>query len=109
MRIRFLSVLAALTCGVVLAMTAHAQRTPPGLQPLPEPPPPPPNAFDNVEPAQVTVRQQDGDTIEEYRVGGRVVAIKVARARGAPYVLTGPRGDGSFSQRRYTLEVRRSV
>ena len=109
MRARPLPRLAILSCSLLLALSAHAQRTPSGLQPLPEPPPPPPNAFDNAEPAQVTVRKQDGDTIEEYRVGGRIVAIKVTPARGAPYILTDPRGDGSFSSRRDTLEVPLSV
>jgi len=96
--------------GCALAFAAYAQKTPPpNLQPLPEPPPPPPGTFENAETPEVTVRKQDGDTIEEYRVGGRVVLIKVIPARGAPYFLTDPKGDGSFSQRRDSLEVPLSV
>ena len=53
---------------------------------------------------QVTVRKSEGDTIEEYRAGGRLVSIRVTPAHGIPYVLSDPRGDGSFSSRRDSLE-----
>lgn len=53
---------------------------------------------------QVTVRKSDGDTIEEFRVSGRLVMIRVTPAHGVPYVLSDPRGDGSFSSRRDSLE-----
>jgi hypothetical protein len=88
---------------------AWAQKLPPGLQPLPEPPPPPPGSLEAVEQPQITIRKQDGDTIEEFRVGGRVVMVRVTPARGLPYILTDPKGDGSFSQRRDSLEVPLSV
>lgn len=100
---------ALLVVAFFAAATAWAQKVPPNLQPLPEPPPPPPGVLENAEVAEVTVRKQDGDTIEEYRVGGRVVMIKVTPARGLPYFLTDPKGDGSFSQRRDSLEVPLSV
>jgi hypothetical protein len=92
------------------AGAASAQKQPPpGLQPLPEPPPMPYGAVENAETPQVTTRKQDGDTIEEYRVAGRVVMIRVTPARGVAYILTDPKGDGSFSQRRDSLEVPLSV
>jgi hypothetical protein len=100
---------ALLVVGCLAATTAAAQKTPPNLQPLPEPPPPPPGALENAETPEVTVRRQDGDTIEEYRVGGRVVMIKVIPARGVPYFLLDPKGDGSFSQRRDSLDMPLSV
>jgi hypothetical protein len=92
-----------------IANTTLAQKFPPGLQPLPEPPPMPAGAVDAAETPQVTIRKQEGDTIEEFRVGGRVVMIRVTPARGIPYILTDPKGDGSFSQRRDSLEVPLSV
>jgi len=95
--------------GCLVAVTASAQKTPPNLQPLPEPPPPPPGTFESAETPEVTTRKQDGDTIEEYRVGGRVVMIRVIPARGVPYLLFDPKGDGSFSQRRDSLDVPLSV
>jgi hypothetical protein len=98
-----------LTALLAVAGIAFAQKLPPGLQPLPEPPPMPAGAVEAAEAPQVTIRKQDGDTIEEYRVGGRVVMIRVTPARGVPYILTDPKGDGSFSQRRDSLEVPLSV
>ena len=99
-----------LTALLAVAGIAFAQKLPPpGLQPLPEPPPMPEGAVEAAEAPKVTIRKQAGDTIEEYRVGGRVVMIRVTPARGVPYILTDPKGDGSFSQRRDSLEVPLSV
>ena len=53
---------------------------------------------------QVTVRKSEGDTIEDYRVAGRLVMIRVTPTHGISYVLSDPRGDGSFSNRRDSLE-----
>jgi hypothetical protein len=50
---------------------------------------------DSVEP-QITIRQHDGETIEEYRLNGRLYKIKVTPLRGEPYFLVDYRGDGSF-------------
>ena len=106
MRPRLLPLLFASLCFAGIAL---AQKVPPGLQPLPEPPPMPPGALESAEKPQVTTRKQDGDTIEEVKVGGRVVMIRVTPAHGIPYILTDPKGDGSFTQRRDSLEVPLSV
>jgi hypothetical protein len=58
---------------------------PPALMPL----------DDSMEP-QVTIRQREGETIEEYRLNGRLYKIKVTPLRGEPYILVDHRGDGSF-------------
>ena len=79
------------------------------LQPLPEPPPMPQGAVDASPEPQVTVRRSQGDVIEEFRVGGRLVMIRVTPAHGVPYVLTDSRGDGSFTHRRDSLETPPSV
>jgi hypothetical protein len=50
---------------------------------------------DSVEP-QITIRQRDGETIEEYRLNGRLYKIKITPLRGEPYFLVDHRGDGSF-------------
>jgi hypothetical protein len=108
MRSRFLIPL--LFVSALGAGAAAAQRQPPpGLQPLPEPPPMPAGPYENVQVEKVTTHRQDGDTIEETRVGGRVVMIRVTPAHGVPYVLTDPKGDGSFTQRRDSPEVPLSV
>ena len=96
--------LTILVVSLLFAATAGAQKGRPELQPLPEPPPPPGVADPEQEP-QVTIRKKDGDTVEEYRVGGRLVMIKVIPAHGVPYILTDTRGDGSFTNRRDSLEV----
>lgn len=50
---------------------------------------------DSMEP-QVIIRQREGETIEEYRLNGRLYKIKVTPLRGEPYILVDHRGDGSF-------------
>ena len=96
---------AALIAAALLSSGASGQTRRADLQPLPEPPPPPAGSLEAEPEPQTVVRRKDGgDTIEEYRVGGRVVMIRVIPARGIPYVLTDPKGDGSFSNRRDSLE-----
>lgn len=101
MRVRPLALFLA---ALLFAGVAAAQKTRPDLQPLPEPPPPPPGAFDIEPEPQVSVRRKGEDTIEEFRVGGRLVMIKVTPARGVPYILTDTKGDGLFTNRRDSLE-----
>ncbi|MDR2614938.1 MAG: DUF2782 domain-containing protein [Candidatus Accumulibacter sp.] len=50
---------------------------------------------DSVEP-QVTIRQGENETVEEYRVNGRLYKLRVIPQRGEPYILVDHRGDGSF-------------
>ena len=90
---------------LLFAAGVSAQTERKDLQPLPEPPPPPPGISDPELEPQVTIRKKDGDTIEEIRVAGRLVMIKVTPAHGVPYVLTDAKGDGSFTNRRDSLEV----
>jgi len=86
--------------GLLLAAAlpvAAQQGKPPALQPLPEPPPPPPGyepdpAFE----PQVTILKRGTDTVEEYRIGGRLYMIKITPTSGRPYYLVDNRGDGSF-------------
>jgi hypothetical protein len=69
----------------------------PVLQPLPEPPPPPPG-FDldpTLEP-QVTIQKRGSQTVEEYRINGRLYMIKVTPAHGVPYYLIDDVGRGEF-------------
>lgn len=70
------------------------------LQPLPEPPPPPPGM--ELDPAlepQVTIRKRDQETVEEFRIRGRLYMIKVTPAHGVPYYLVDDTGKGDFSRR----------
>ncbi|MGZ8268848.1 MAG: DUF2782 domain-containing protein [Burkholderiales bacterium] len=78
---------------------ATAGKTPP-LQPIPEPPPPPPGL--ELDPAlepQVTIQRRGADTIEEFRVNGRLYMVKVTPAHGVPYYLIDDVGRGDFVRR----------
>jgi hypothetical protein len=80
------------------------------LQPLPAVPPPPPEMvpFDAALEPQVTIKKRENDTVEEYRVAGKLYMIKVIPTHGVPYYLMDNQGDGNFS-RMETLGTRTSV
>ena len=95
----------------VLSACAYAADSAPQLQPAPPPP-----ALDNAdgqdaapaakssssgkpatsEEPQVTITKESGQTIEEYRVGGRLYMIKITPKHGKPYYLVDDQGDGKF-------------
>lgn len=88
--------------GIVLlgiALPLAAQQ-PPKLEPLPEPPPPPPGlAPDPALEPQVTITRRGEDKVEEYRVNGKLYAMKVTPPHGVPYFLIDPNGDGRLIRR----------
>ena len=91
------NLLAILLLSIVLPVAA-ADR-PANLQPVPEPPAPPPG-FD-LDPAlepQVTIIKRGTDTVEEYRVGGKLYMLKVTPAHGIPYYLIDEKGDGRMTR-----------
>ena len=82
------------------APTTKGKPAAPKLQPLPEPPPPPPGMeLDPTLEPQVTIRRSQKETIEEYRIRGRLYMIKVTPAHGVPYYLIDEGGKGDFSRR----------
>ena len=106
-------VIALMLLGIALPVAAQSpsdrklptepapQRKPAGkLQPLPEPPPPPPGFEPDpaLEP-QVTIQRRGSDTIEEFRLNGRLYMIKVTPSHGVPYYLIDDVGRGEFSRR----------
>jgi hypothetical protein len=95
---RLLAVLAVLLFAAALPVAAQ-QSKPPVLQPVPEPPPPPPGyELDSAIEPQVTILKRGTDTVEEYRIGGKLYMIKVTPASGTPYYLVDHRGDGTFTR-----------
>lgn len=92
------TLLVALLLAAALPVAAQ-QPKPPVLQPIPEPPPPPPGyeLGPGVEP-DVTILKRGTDTVEEYRIGGKLYMIKVTPPNGRPYYLVDQRGDGSFTR-----------
>jgi hypothetical protein len=73
---------------------------PPPLEPLQEPEPPPLEIANDpdLEP-QVTIVHRDKETHEEYRVGGRLMWIKVTPQHGRPYYLVAEGANGAFVRR----------
>jgi Protein of unknown function (DUF2782) len=82
------------------ALGATAQKAPPAnLEPLPEAPPTPPEIANDpdLEP-QITIVRRATETIEEYRVGGRLTMIKVTPKSGRPYYLVADGADGTWAR-----------
>ena len=83
--------LAALLLAIVLPVAAQ-QSKPPVLQPLPE------QELDPTLEPQVTIQKRGTDTVEEYRINGRLYMIKITPARGAPYYMVDQAGNGTFAR-----------
>ena len=84
------------------ARAVDADRAP-ALEPLPEIPAPP-NADEADLAPQVTITQKDRETIEEARVNGAIVWIKVTPRHGRPYYLV-PTAGGHMFIRRDSLDT----
>lgn len=86
-----------LAIALPVAAQAQTQGKPPNLQPVPEPPPPPKGYEPDpaLEP-QVTILKRGTDTVEEYRIGGRLYMLKVTPPHGTPYYMIDHKGDGTF-------------
>lgn len=95
--------LTVLLAALAAALPASAQDRS-KAQPIPEPPPPPPGfELDPAQEPQVTIRKRGEDTVEEYRVGGKLYMLKVTPPSGAAYYLIDELGDGRFT-RQNTLD-----
>lgn len=85
---------AMLLVGLLASAAAYAAQ--PRLEPLPDIPPPPPGVIDpDLEP-QVTITKRGEDKVEEYRIKGRLYAIKVTPPHGRPYYLIDAKGNGQM-------------
>ncbi len=90
--------LTILIAALAAALSASAQDRS-KAQPIPEPPPPPPGfELDPALEPQVTIRKRGEDTVEEYRISGKLYMIKVTPPGGRSYYLIDERGDGKFSR-----------
>jgi hypothetical protein len=92
-------VAAALACGGVAAQplppagAGNEAPPPPALEPLPE------IAGDAELEPQVTIKRKGGETVEEARVNGRLVWIKVTPGHGRPYYLIPTVGGNAYIRR----------
>lgn len=89
--------LAIVLLSAALPLAAAADR-PATLQPVPEPPPIPGADLDPALEPQVTILKRGTDTVEEYRVGGKLYMLKVIPAYGRPYYLIDEKGDGRMTR-----------
>lgn len=48
---------------------------------------------------EITIRKEKSQTIEEYRIRGKLYMVKVTPAHGRPYYLVDPNGSGHFIRR----------
>ena len=91
------TILAAAVACPVYAQSAERPK-PPGTVPLEEVPPPPPiSSIEPTEPEpQVSTRTEGDETIQEYRLNGKLYMMRVTPKHGHPYVLMDNKGDGTF-------------
>lgn len=81
-----------------ISFCAYAEQpAPKNLEPLP-PPPAVDNSGNADQAPEVTITKKTGQTIEEYRVGGRLYMIKITPKVGKPYYLVDDLGDGKFAR-----------
>ncbi|MFZ1547745.1 MAG: DUF2782 domain-containing protein [Candidatus Nitrotoga sp.] len=116
LRVNMMHLIIALILSGLVSTASAAQL--PGLQPLPPPPPLDANAYDtnslplppqsanlpvddHVQDAalgkEISITKPTEQTVEEYRVGGKLYMIKITPKVGPPYYLVDDRGDGTFS------------
>jgi len=72
---------------------------PPALEPLPEIPPPPELAGDPELEPQITIKGKEGETVEEARVNGHLIWIKVTPRHGKSYYLIPDAGGVRYIRR----------
>jgi hypothetical protein len=100
------TLLLAVLMSFAIDAAAQAARTrPEGTIPLDAPPPIPDLVEgDSSLETQVTTRTEGGQTIEEHRVGGKVVMQRITPRHGRSYVLMDHRGDGTMTRQDNTLD-----
>lgn len=87
---------------VLLTGIAHAQQRPSDA-PSDAEPPPLPEEGSVIEP-EVRIIRKGEDTVREYRVQGKLVAVQIIPKRGVPYFLIDADGDGELETRRSELD-----
>ena len=97
---KYLSFLLLTLCVLQAPLVAFAKdKVPPvNLQPLEDIPPPPIVEDGNLtdEPQITIVKKKNGDTVEEYRIGGNLYMMKVTPAHGVPYYMHKEDQDGGW-------------
>lgn len=93
-------IVAVIAAASMHAASAFAQAQP-RLEPLPDIPPPPRLSTsplpDDPESPTVTIREEEGMKVEEFRSQGRIYAIRVTPKVGKPYMLIDPDGKSTLT------------
>lgn len=99
------STIAALIVIAAAIPPLAAQPPPPELQPVPDPPPLPDRvrSGESLEP-DVTIIRRARETITEYRINGRLQAIRVEPDGAPAYYLVDTDGDGELETRRTSYD-----
>ena len=99
-RVRTQQIVAACILGLLGATSAPAQQEdlekPPEIPPAgsyEEPPIPPKVQEEQIEP-EVTIREEEGQRVEEYSYNGRVYMVKITPVGGIAYYYIDTDGDG---------------
>lgn len=92
-----LALLLTLFCTPAVLMAQSDLEKPPEIPPVDaeEQPLPPKVQDEQLEPT-VTIREEEGEQIEEYRYNGQVYMVKVTPRVGVPYYLVDTDGDGNL-------------
>jgi len=92
-----LALLLSLFCTPAILMAQSDLEKPPEIPPVDaeEQPLPPKVQDEQLEPT-VTIREEEGEQIEEYRYNGQVYMVKVTPRVGVPYYLVDTDGDGNL-------------
>ena len=97
--ISFLVVLAVSTFAVQAIAQSQARPKPKGVQPVEDiASPPDVKNFDPAKDIKVSTRQSGTDTIEEYRIGGKLYQQRIQPASGPAYYLVDEKGEGKFTR-----------
>ena len=96
---RLIVILIITTLAIPAFAQSQARPRPKNLQPLEDVPPPPEvKATDPSKELRVTTRQLGTDTIDEYRLGGRLYKQRIQPASGPAYYLIDEKGEGKFTR-----------
>ncbi|MGR9100521.1 MAG: DUF2782 domain-containing protein [Gammaproteobacteria bacterium] len=89
---------------LIVPVAAFAEE-PPRLDPTPEPPelPMPAQSGETLEP-DITIIRRGEQTIQEYRVNGRLYKVKIIPDKGPAYYLIDMNGDGNMEVRQSDLQ-----
>lgn len=97
---RTLLTAALIFCADAYGAEAPVAAPPAGLESAPEPPqiPEKVESGQTLEP-EVTITKRGEDTVQEYRLNGRLYMVKIIPSVGVPYYLLDTDGDGQMETR----------